>query len=78
MHGPALRIAELAHVAHDGKTLLLHLIALAVMVAIQRRQRFGQADEPMESVPCLSTSRTSSLGPSLSESSHTPCPIRNG
>ena len=34
--------------------------------------------KPMESVPCLSTSRTSSSGPSFSESSQTPCPIRKG
>ena len=38
-------VAELAHVADDLEALLLHLVALAVVVAVQRRQRLGQADE---------------------------------
>ena len=44
VHGLAFCIAELAHVAHNGKALLLHLIAFTVVVAIQRRQRLGKAD----------------------------------
>ena len=46
--------------------------------ADQGDQRFRQADEADGQGAMLRISRISSSGPSLSESIHTPCPIRKG
>ena len=41
-----LLVAELPHVDDDREALLLHLLALAVVVAVEGGQRLGEADEP--------------------------------
>jgi len=60
------------------ETEFLGRFGFAVMLAREGHERFGKADEADGKRSVLDDLATVSSQPSLSESIHTPCPMRNG